>query len=135
MNVTAAPRLVINGQTVSTDMRVFPDLNVSVAVLVGADPAFPRTYRKMVDFDPIGDRLCEGAELGDAIPTAPIEQRNGHVTGIRDDGGRQLDVCDCHRLVWPADMLTYCAGPDIFECALSLDINPLPASFQRQAMR
>lgn len=120
MNVTAAPHLVINGQTVSTSMVVVPGLTVSVTVLVGADPAFPRTYRKMVDFDPIGDTLIQGAELGIAVPFA---------------GFMDADMCDCHGLVWPADMLTFSDDTQVFECPLSLDINPLPASFQRQAMR
>jgi len=116
----SATHLVINGQTVSTSMAVIPGLDVSVSVFIGADPAFPRTYRKMVDFDPIGDTLIQGAELGDAVPFA---------------GFIDACMCDCHRLVWPTDMLTHQDGPETFECGLPRDDNPLPASFQRQAMR
>lgn len=136
MNATASRYLVINGQTVSTDMVVIPGLAVSVSVLVGADPAFPG-YRQMVDFDPIGDWMCQGAELGDAVPVALVGHRDGHVTTIEigGDGERILSSCDCHGRAWPADMLTFREGPDTFECALPRDDNPLPAAFQRQAMR
>lgn len=136
MNVTAAQRLVINGQTVSTSMTVIPGLDVSVSVLVGADPAFPG-YRQMVGFDPIGDWMCKGAEFGDATPVSMVEHTGDRVTSIwiGESGTRILSTCDCHGLAWPSDMLTYHEGSDTFECALPRDDNPLPAAFQRQAMR
>lgn len=136
MTATAAPRLVINGQTVSTDLVAIPGLTISVDVLVGADPAFP-TFGQMVDFDPIADWMCKGAELGDAVPLAQVERCrcHGRISGIWDDGGPQFTTCDCHGYAWPAEMVEFRDGPDTYECVLPRDDNPLPASFQRQAMR
>jgi hypothetical protein len=37
-----------------------------------------------------------------------------------DPGPDRIDTCDCHRLVWPAQTLTYATGADQWDCPLYL---------------
>lgn len=55
-----------------------------------------------------------------ATTPALIGHTDGRVTRIEVDDNDQLDVCDCHRLVWPAQSLTYVAGADAWDCPLYL---------------
>lgn len=60
---------------------------------------------------------------GEALSTVPalVGHSNGIVTRIEVDDGNRLDVCDCHRLVWPAQSLTYVEGAGVWDCPLFVD--------------
>lgn len=52
-----------------------------------------------------------------ATRTDLVHRHRGQLVSIElIDGPDRIDTCDCCHQTWPATMLTYDAGADLFEC-------------------